>query len=201
MKSRGGPDRPPHRFPREVFALEKALKFMENINTKICYVSMGAAFFLMCMTTVHAVLRKFTYSGGIIDSFDITNLCMVLIVFCAFAYMESQNGHVRIDILASKFPKKAGAALHGTLLVITGIFIFIMFYAVAGNIPTIYSRGAATTVFHIPHWPFYIVIAVGLFVYAVTVLLHAFEKFGQIKGIEDEPEEDGVKDVDVTTQM
>jgi TRAP-type C4-dicarboxylate transport system permease small subunit len=114
--------------------------------------------------------------------------------------MESQNGHVRVDILINRFPKKIGKALHGFLLVITAAFIFIIFYAVAGNITTIYSRGAATTVLHIPHWPFYIVIVVGLFVYALTVLFHGFEKFGEIKTVDGE-QEGIIKDVDVTTQM
>ena len=181
--------------------MEKALKFMDNINMKVCYVSMGAAFFLMCMTTVHALVRKFTNLGGITDSLGITEITMVVIIFCAFAYMESQNGHVRVDILASRFPKKFGTGLHGVLLIITALFIFVMFYAIAGNISTIYARGAATIVLKIPYWPFYVVTAVGLFTYAVTVLLHGFQKFGEIKKIEPEAADEEVKDVDVTTQM
>ena len=181
--------------------MKKALKIIDNINLKICYVSMGAAFFLMCMTTVHAIFRKFTTLGGITDSLNITELCMVLIVFCAFAYMESQHGHVRVDVLASRFPKKFGTGLHGVMLIITGLFIFVIFYAVAGNVTTIYDRGAASLSLKIPYWPFYIVIAVGLFVYAVTTLLHGFEKFGQIKDVTAGPADDEIKEVDITTQM
>ena len=181
--------------------MKKAIKFMDTVNMKVCYIAMGATFFLMCMTTVHALFRKFTTLGGVTDSLDITVLCMVLIVFCSLAFMESQHGHVRVTVLADKFPPRAGMGLHGVVLILTGIFIFIMFYVVAGNVSTIMSRGAATLVLKIPFWPFHIVIAVGLFVYALTVVLHGFEKFVDIKAIGTEKDEGEVKDVDVTTQM
>ena len=161
---------------------------------------MGAAFFLMCMTTVHALLRKFTTLGGITDSLDLTTLSMTLIVFCAFAFMESQRGHVRVDVLVNLLPKKADTALQGVMLIISGIFLFILFYAVTSNITTIYARGAATMVLKIPHWPFYIVMAVGLCAYAITVFLHGIEKFMPIKEQKEqaaeEDNENGVEDHD-----
>ena len=181
--------------------MKKAVKFFDNINHKICYASMGAAFFLMCMTTVHAIIRKFTNSGGITDSLGITEITMVVIVFCAFAYMESQHGHVRVTVLADLFPKKQGTGLHGVMLVITGLFLFTIFYAVMIYLPIVSSRGPTTLMLKIPIWPFYIVIAVGLFVYAVTVLLHGFEKFMEIKTITNKTEGDEVEAVDVTAQM
>ena len=185
---------------KEVHTLEKAIKFMDNITLKVCYVAMVAAFFLMCMTTVHAIMRKFTTLGGIKDSLGLTELTMVLIVFCSLAFMEAERGHIRVDILINKFPKKFGTALQGLLLIITGVFIFLIFFAMAGNITTVYARGAATVVWGIPHWPFLIVAVVGLFVYALAALLHGFEKFTQIKTIS-ATEDEGVKDIDITTQM
>ena len=177
--------------------MEKALKFIDNINLKVCYVSMGAAFFLMCMTTVHAIFRKFTHLGGITDSLDITTLSMTLIVFCAFAFMESQRGHVRVDVLVNVFPKKANTVLQGVMLLISAGFLFILFYAVASNIPVIHARGASSMVLNIPHWPFYIVMAVGLFVYAVTVLLHGIEKAPEEKEVSENKKEDGAAGTDV----
>jgi len=179
--------------------LAKALKIFDTVNYKICYVSMAAAFFLMVMTTVHAIIRKFFGSGGIVDSLGITELVMALIIFCSLAYMESERGHVRMDILANKIPGRGKYFLNGVLLLITGVFIFIMFWANAGNIVTIYGRGAATAVLHIPTWPFVIVMCVGLFVYAVTVLLHGIECFG--KRDEEGGDADVAKEIDVSTQM
>ena len=180
--------------------MTKALDFMSSINKKVCWVSMAAVFFLMCMTTVHAILRKFTISGGITDSLGITELSMVLIVFCSLAYMESERGHVRVDLLVSKFPFKFQHVLTGILFLMTTVFIFILFYAVITNVPVVMSRGAATQVLLIPFWPFHAVICVGLFVYGITVFLHAIEEFGkkpELKAVET----DEVAEIDITTQM
>ena len=180
--------------------MTKALDLMSKINRKVCAVSMCALFFLMCMTTVHALMRKFTPSGGITDSLGITELSMVLIVFCGLAYMESERGHVRVDLLVSKFPARLQSVLTGILYLATAIFIFILFYAVFTNVSVIMSRGAATQVLLIPFWPFYAVICIGLFVYALTVLFHAFEEFGK-KPEPKAKDSDEVADVDITTQM
>jgi TRAP-type C4-dicarboxylate transport system permease small subunit len=161
---------------------------------------MCATFFLMCMTTIHAVFRKFTSFGGITDSLGITELTMVLIVFCSLAYMESERGHVRVDILVNKFPKRFVSILTGILYLLTAAFIFVLFYAVAGNVGTIMSRGAATQILHIPFWPFYAVICVGLFAYALTVLFHAIEEFGKKPDLHKAITEE-VAEVDLSTQM
>ena len=179
--------------------MTKALNIMSSINRKVCAVSMCAVFFLMCFTTLHAVLRKFTTSGGITDSLGITELTMVLIVFCSLAYMESERGHVRVDLLVSKFPARFQSVLTGILYLMTAIFIFILFYAVFSNVAVIMARGAATQVLLIPFWPFHAVICVGLFVYGVTVLLHSIEEF--CKKPEPKVDSGELAEVDITTQM
>jgi TRAP-type C4-dicarboxylate transport system permease small subunit len=158
---------------------------------------MWACFFLMCMTTIHAVLRKFTSFGGFTDNVDITNLTMILIVFCGLAFMESERGHVRVNVFVDKFPIGSRRVVQAIMYFITTIILFIMFYAVVKNIGPMMHSGAATTALHIPNWPFAIILSVGVFFYALTALLHAIGFCGKPP----EEKKEGIGEIDVTNQL
>jgi len=155
--------------------MAKCVKIIGLINYRVSAVGMITIFFLMCWTTIHAAVRKFTQYGGIDDALPITELLMVLMIFCGLAFMQSERGHIRVDFLVMRMPKIPRKTLEIAMLVIAAVFIFIMFYAAVNNIVPIYLKNAQTTVLKIPFWPFWIAVAVGLFLYAFTLLLHAIE--------------------------
>jgi TRAP-type C4-dicarboxylate transport system permease small subunit len=157
---------------------------------------MWACFFLMCMTTLHAILRKFTMFGGFTDNVDITNLTMILIVFCGLAFMESERGHVRVNVFVDKFPAGSRRAVQAVMYFLTAVILFVMFFAVVKNIAPMMHSGAATTTLRIPNWPFSIILAIGVFFYALTTLLHAIGFC--LKPLE---EKTGIGEIDVTNQM
>ena len=178
--------------------MAKLLKSVDLINFRICNVAMWTVFFLMFLTTIHAILRKFTLLGGIRDALPITELAMVVLVFCGFAYMQSQKGHVRVDFLVNRLPRGLSKLLEIVTLFIGSGIIWVMFYASITNIIPTYAKGASTMLLKIPFWPFMIVISVGLFFYALTLALHAID--GCIR-FSEKPEEEIIKDVDLSTQI
>jgi TRAP-type C4-dicarboxylate transport system permease small subunit len=127
------------------------------------------------MTSVHVILRKFTPLGGINASLELTEISMVLIVFCALAYLQLNDGHVRVDLFVNMLPEKGRRVLYFVILLISAVVLFVMFYATMLNISTQFASGAQTQVWKIPLWPFVIITAIGLFLYALNVLFKAFD--------------------------
>jgi TRAP-type C4-dicarboxylate transport system permease small subunit len=154
--------------------LKKTLKIVDSINMKICYIAMVALFALMCMTTVDTITRK-TPLGGITDSLDLTELFMLFIVFCGLAYLESERGHIRVDMFVNMLPKLAKRIVEAALYLLSAVILILLFYAMFGDISSTFKSGAATQILHIPHWPFVVVVTVSIFLYAFTVLLHGIE--------------------------
>ena len=161
--------------PREGKSLEKLLNGLKSINMKICYVAMGALFFLMAMTTIDVVSRKLMGFRGILDSLDMTELGLVLIIFCGFAYLESENGHIRVDMFVNMFPPLLKKIVEFVTLLGGAAILFMLFYSLFGNIATTYASGSATQMLHIPKWPFVLISAVGIIFYTITVFLHAID--------------------------
>jgi TRAP-type C4-dicarboxylate transport system permease small subunit len=134
---------------------------------------MAATFFLMCMTAIHVILRKFT-NFSIPGSLELTEISLVVIVFCAIAYLQSQNGHVNVDMFINFLPKRIRSVLSFVILLLSSAMLFVMFYAALIQIPEQMSAGLGTTVLHIPIWPFVAVMCIGILLYAVSLLIHAF---------------------------
>ena len=157
-------------------AFKKFLKIVNWVNLKVCYISMISVFALMCMTTINTIIRK-AKIGGITDAFDITGLLMILIIFCALAYQETDKEHIRVDMFVLMLPKTAGKIVNTLLDLLTvGALAYLSYAYIIDTIPTRMS-GAASQVLKIPNWPFYIVIAVSVALFAFTVLLNAIDTF------------------------
>ncbi len=140
----------------------------------MCYVAMAAMFVLMCMTTIDTILRK-TAVGGITDSFDITELFMVLIIFCGFAFLESDKGHVRVDVFLNMFPKTSKRVVDSIMYLLSAGTLVMIAVAMFRYIFARYANGAATQILGIPHWPFVIIVTIALILFALTTFLHALD--------------------------
>ncbi|NTV89740.1 MAG: TRAP transporter small permease [Clostridiales bacterium] len=154
--------------------MEKALKIVDSINLKMCYIAMVALFALMCMTTVDTITRK-TPLGGITDSLDLTELFLIFIIFCGLAFLESERGHIRVDMFVNMLPGLLKKIIEFIMYMISAVILILLFYAMLGDIGSTFASGAATQVLHVPHWPFVVVVTVAVFLYALTVLLHGIE--------------------------
>ena len=175
--------------------IRKILKIVNSINLKVCYISMVSVFVLMLLTTVNVIIRKAPLGvGGITDAFDMTNLLMVLIIFCALAFQESGREHIRVDMFVEMLPKIGKHIVNTLFDLLTvgalGFFSYVYFSDIEGT----QRSGAATQVLKIPEWPFYIVIAISIALFGVTVLLNMIDRFlpeeAAGAGSEAKPEED-----------
>jgi len=154
--------------------MQKALKIADSINEKMAYIAMATLFILMCLTTVDTITRK-TPLGGITDSLDLTELFLVIIIFCTLAFLESERGHIRVDIFVNMFPGRLKKITESITYLLSTCILFLLFYSMLDNISDAYQSGTTTLNLGIPHWPFVVVVTAAIFLYAFTVLLHMIE--------------------------
>lgn len=154
--------------------MKKALKIVDSINLKMCYVAMVSLFVLMCMTTIDTIMRK-TPLGGITDSIDLTELFLIFIVFCGLAFLESDRGHIRVDMFVNMMPKLLKKITEVFMYLLSAGILILLFISTFDDIGSTFESGAATQILQIPHWPFVVVVTVAIFLYAVTVLFHMIE--------------------------
>ena len=128
----------------------------------------------MIMTSVNAIIRK-AGIGGIADSLDLTQLLMILIIFCALAFQESKRGHIRVDMFIVMMPKIPSRIVDCIFnLLSTGVLAFFA-YAYYISIPGSRRQGSATQVLRVPEWPFVVIVSIVLALFALTMLFNTID--------------------------
>ena len=152
--------------------MEKIHKGLCFICDKFSYVSIVATFFLMVLTAAQVLLRNFT-SLSIRGNIELTETGLILIVFCSIAYLQTHNGHIRVDLFINKLPERAKHFVNFIGMLFGTVIVSIMFYASLTQVESIRNFGQRTTNLLIPLWPFVAVMCAGMLLYALTLLFGA----------------------------
>ncbi|MBW1805700.1 MAG: TRAP transporter small permease subunit, partial [Deltaproteobacteria bacterium] len=134
------------------------------------YIS-AALLLIMPIPVFIDVVSRLTFKGSIPGGVEIEEFFMLFIVFLGLAFTQVDEGHIRIDIVVSRFPKWVGNVLDNFTFVISTLFFFLLAYLlVKSGIEKIRIQEVSYAL-AIPIWPFRFVAALGSLVLAVAVLL------------------------------
>ncbi len=157
---------------------------LNNICKKIAYISMAVVFILMCITTADVVLRKVS-TLSVLGSAEMTEMGMVMLIFFAVAFLQTKKGHVRVDMLVNKFPPKVAYLVDGIVLAIGTVLIALMSCAGFIQMMKQFTTGTTTMVLHMPLFPFYLCMGIGLVLFAVTLATDSIVSFMKAGGYQE----------------
>ncbi|MCD6358689.1 MAG: TRAP transporter small permease [Dehalococcoidia bacterium] len=85
----------------------------------------GLLVFVMSIVTTSDVTGRGFFKTSFPGAYEVTGYLMVLVVFFSVAYLQSQKGNVRVDLLTNKLGQKAQLSLHllGTFV---SLFVFVL---------------------------------------------------------------------------
>lgn len=144
-------------------------KLVYRLNRLTHGISMIILFFMMCLTTFDVIGRSLL-QHPIRGAFELTGIFLLIMVFCSLGYTQLKGDHVSIDFLTSKFPK----GLQKLLSVVFSVIMFVLLLLTAWQLILFYGRIGNQTVgdLSLPLDIFAIVAAIGIFVFAITLLLN-----------------------------
>jgi TRAP-type C4-dicarboxylate transport system permease small subunit len=124
------------------------------IVEKICGRIAGGLIMVLMLLTAADVAGRFLFNSPILGAYEISEILMVGIVFLGIAYVQSNKGHVIIEVVTVRMPEKGKIALD-TLGYTIGFLMMVLItwdsggYALKAFITHDYSSGLAK----IPLWP------------------------------------------------
>jgi len=126
---------------------------LEKINDYLALVG-GLLVFVMSVLTSADIVGRQVLGKAIPGTYEIVQYLMVYVIFFAIADLESKNGNVRVELLATHLSKR-GKALLSIAGAACGLFIFVlMLYA--NGIYTWESWVGRETMYGIQGAPLYI---------------------------------------------
>ncbi len=154
---------PPTKF--EILVESKLYPVVRFID-KLSWIMMFA---LMTMTALDLILRNFS-NTSVLGSIELTELMMVIIVFCSLAQCEADDGHIRINLIMDKFgPKVRNYADIFTQMICTIVFS-LMSLSIFHHAADMKKFGEVTMDLLIPLYPFVYIASFGSATMALVLL-------------------------------
>ena len=124
---------------------------------------------------------RYLFNRPIPGSLELTELMMVFIVFLAFAYVDSKDGHVRVDLVISRLPLKVQPYIDCLDSVISfGVMAIIAWRSVVYSLE-LWQSGNVSAYWGIPISPFLLVVAFGCLLLCCQLILRILRAVNQAR--------------------
>jgi len=158
-------------FVRAGHVTEKVIK---TISGKVHRLG-GLFLAVMMFITAVDVIGRYIFNRPIKGSTELNELALVVMVFLGFAFTATQKGHVRVELIISRFSEKLQAVIESLIALIgVGLFVLITWQAFILAL-TQRSRGLTSMVLFIPVFPFALVIAFGSGLLCLVLIVQLFQ--------------------------
>ncbi len=151
---------------RFVTRFEQGLYF---VTRHVDRISWGVLFLLMLMTVTQVFLRKFT-NHAILGTVELTELAMAFIIFCSLAECQVHEGHIKVDLVVSRFSPRAQAFFDILTQGASFCIFTLMTVALFRQAEELKRAGEVTVDLSIPMYPFVYVAAFGCVLLALVLL-------------------------------
>jgi TRAP-type C4-dicarboxylate transport system permease small subunit len=103
--------------------------------------------------------------------FEITEFMMVGIVFLSMAYTYSKKGHVAVDVVVMRFPKRVQNVINVVNYLISFFVLALMTWKGFMRGLEIMAFHEVSATLHIPSFPFVFLVALGCGAMAIEILV------------------------------
>jgi TRAP-type C4-dicarboxylate transport system permease small subunit len=133
----------------------------------------GLAIFVIMVVTSADVFLRYVFNAPLSSNVDITQMAMVVAVFCAIAYAGWTGGHIVVDVFTGLFPPAVSRVLAILVdLVGAALMAGIAWHSWLAALDY-RDTGEVSFTILVPKYPFLIVVAVGSALYAAILLYSA----------------------------
>ncbi|NOX35198.1 MAG: TRAP transporter small permease [Deltaproteobacteria bacterium] len=145
--------------------IENRLYPLVKLIDKLSWIMLFA---LMTMTAIDLFLRNFT-NTSILGSVELTELMMVIIVFCSLAQCELDNGHIRIDLIMDHAGKRTRAFADVFTQALCTVIFALMSLSIFNHSINMKEYGEVTMDLNIPLYPFIFIACLGCVVMTLVL--------------------------------
>lgn len=157
--------------------LERAAKTISRI-----LIAIGAAIlFLMMLLTALDVGMRYIFNRPIPGAFELVEYMMAIVIPFSIAYCAQERGHVSVELILARFPKKVQVAVECLMTFVAMIFSIIVAWQNFLYIGEVYDSHLTSSVLLIPAYPFVIPVVLGIATFALMLLLHLIEIISKVK--------------------
>ena len=129
-------------------------------------------FIMMIMTRTDVFLRKFS-NLSILGTVELTELLMIIVVFCSLAECQVHDGHIKVDLVLKRFSPRVQSLFDVFTQSICFLLFSLMTWAIWRHAGSMKEWGEVTVDLALPVYPFIYVAVAGCALLALVLLVKA----------------------------
>ena len=130
-------------------------------SCKLINTGAKCALFFMIFVPSFDVLLRVVFGKGILGAEELVSLIQVIIVFFALAYTASQKGHIGVDLIYDRLPKRVQPFINSTISFICMVLCLLTGWQTLKHAMETWGSSLTTVVLKIPIFPFELLTAFG----------------------------------------
>jgi TRAP-type C4-dicarboxylate transport system permease small subunit len=144
--------------------------------TRVVYLIFGGGSLLgLTFFIVADVGLRGLFNSPIPGSYEVVMFMMITLVFSALSYTATMDGHVIVELVVSRVPKRVQRFLNGVSNLLTaGLFALIAQQNIV-RAKALRLEGLTSSILHVPVYPFYLFTAFGCALLSLVLLLNVFD--------------------------
>ena len=135
---------------------------------------------LVVLTVADVILRRF-FDAPIAGTFELSKLMLGIIVFFTLAYCAVHGGHIVVDVIVSRFPRRAQSSIsiiiHLCSVVIMGLISWRLFL----HAMKVQDMGEVTAILEVWLYPFVFLAALGSTLITIVFLIQLFHSVSEVR--------------------
>jgi TRAP-type transport system small permease protein len=155
---------------------------LAQANRVMVYIAAVGLFGMMGITVID-VIGRYVFNHPLMGSYELIGYLMAIAGPWAIGYSQIQKGHIRVDFILKRFPRK-GQAVITSIAYLIGLAAFSVLCWRMIALSQYYfglKHGNTTDTMGIPIAPFVIVVAVGLGMLALVLLFDLIHTIIEVK--------------------
>ena len=151
---------------RSVHSIERTLYNISGVSGWVSQYLLGG----IVMVTVVDIGLRYVFNRPLAFTVELVELGLSIIVFCAIIVCTAQRGHINLNILLMKFPKRSQAAVNSFIYIVCTFVFIVMSWRCVVYAFQLKDMGQVSMMLKLPYYPFVFVIAICAFLTCLIFL-------------------------------
>lgn len=158
----------------------KVIDKITGIMSIVSYVGVSA---IVLLTVVDVFLTK-AFQAPILGAYEITEQLLLVTVYASFAYGQSNKSHINMALVLSRLPRTLRFICYSLMCVLSVGIAGLLGYAGIKQCMKNIADGVVTSNLYIPTFPFVLIAAIAMIVFAIALLYDLVLSIAAIKNDE-----------------
>ncbi|OGO19960.1 MAG: hypothetical protein A2144_12690 [Chloroflexi bacterium RBG_16_50_9] len=151
-----------------------AIKVIHAVVRGFTFVTTGAMFVMVVVMVIN-VLGRFIFRHPLQGTIELVEVLMVMVAYSVLAYTELKRGHIHVELLVIRFPRKVQTVLASIMCFVgAAFFITNCWQATELARSNLVPLLIVTDIFSIPFTVFILVMAFGYMLLGLEMLINGF---------------------------